>query len=928
MKIVKKVLIIVGITIVAIFLILLVTPILFKDKIFNIAKTELNKMLEAQVDFSDLKLSFIRNFPNAYIGLENLSVIGKGEFDGETIVAFKNFSVTVDMKSVIGMNNIKVKSILLDQAQINAHIAENGKANWDIMKPGEEKKPSEETPPTEAPPVETPTAKAPDDKSAPEKSTPLKVALSKFEIRNAKLSFQDDKNKMKATVDALNFTLQGDMSLDNVDLKLKLNVDGINFLLDGIHMLKNARVGFVSEIGADLKNMAFTIKDNQFNLNEIVLKFAGSVQMPGDIIADMTFATETIDFKNVLQLVPAVFMKGFESIKTTGSFALSGDIKGTYNDKQMPNANISFSINNAMFKYPDLPKSVDNINVKLNAFYDGAKLDNSKLDLDKFHFELAGNPFDAELHVKTPESDLQAMAKFLGKVDFNSLIDIVPLDDITLKGLLECDFSLSGKMSTIEKKQYEDFDAKGMVRLSGLDFKSPDFAQEVKINNLLLNLSPRKVDLADLDIVVGKTDINMNGTLENFIPYVFKGSTVSGTLNLKSNNIDLNEFMGGPKEPTEKKEDSSPMNVIEVPKNIDFAMKLNIGNILFDKLKITNTVGSILVRDGKVQMQNLGMNLLGGSMNLTGEYNTQDIKVPSVNFGMNIKQFDVQSAISSFEILQKILPSAQNYDGKVSATLTLNSILDEHMSPLMNTVASQGQLQTINLRIQNSELFGTLATLLKNEAWRTPTLNNVNVKYEIKDGELTIDPIKMNIAQTALEITGGQGLDMSLKYKVNATVPTSVVGSGATDILSKLPGGVKINEIKLTGLIGGTVTKPVVTLGVADMTASVAGAVKEQLKGEVGKQADAILAEAEKQAQTIRNTAKQAADKVRKEANAAADKLESQAKSPLEKTTAKVAAKKLRDEGNDKAKKIEQDAEKQIKTLMDAARKKADDVKK
>jgi len=924
MKIVKKILIIVGITIFSIFLILLVTPILFKGKILKIAKTELNKMLEAQVDFSDLKLSFIRNFPNAYVGLENLSITGKGEFDGETLVAFKNFSVTVDIKSVINIDNIRVKSILLDHPIINAHIAENGNANWNIMKPGdEEKKPTEETP----------TAKAPDDKSTPKKDSKIKVALNKFEIRNAKLSFQDDKNKMTAKVNDLNYILQGDMALDNVDLQMKLDIVDINFLMGGIHMLTNARVGFASEVTADIKNMTFTLKDNKFNLNEIILKFAGSAQIPGnDINIDMTFATETIDFKNVLQLVPDVYMKGFESIKTSGSFALSGDIKGTYNGKQMPNAKISFSIDNAMFKYPDLPKSVNNINVKLNAFYDGAALDNSTLDLDKFHFEMAGNPFDAELHVKTPESDLQAMAKFLGKVDFNSLVDIVPLDNVTLKGLLECDFSLAGRMSTIEKKQYESFDAKGMIKLSGIDFKSPDFTQAVKINNTQLNLSPRRVELVDFDAVIGKTDINMNGTLENFIPYIFKGTTVNGNLNLKSNNIDLNELMGPPKEhdkkPEERSADSSPMSVIEVPKNIDFAMRINIGNLLFDKLKITNTVGALLVKDGKVQMQNLGMNLLEGSMTLTGEYNTQNIKVPSVNFDMNIKQFDVKSAISSFDILEKILPQPQNYDGKVSATLTLNSILDEHLSPIMNTVASKGQLQTHNLKIQNSELFGTMANLLKNESWREPTLNNVNIKYEIKNGELTIEPIRMNVAQTAFELTGGQNLDMSLKYKINATVPISAVGSGATDILSKIPGNVKINEFKLTGLIGGTATKPVVTLSTADITASIAAAAKEQLKAEVDKQINAIMAEAEKQAQTIRNTAKQAANRVRQEANAAANNLEAAAKNPFEKAAAKIAANKLRDEGNDKARKLEQEAENQIKNLMDAAKKKADDLRK
>jgi vacuolar-type H+-ATPase subunit H len=922
MKILKKILLIAAITIFAIFLILLVTPILFKGKILTIAKTELNKMLEAQVDFSDLKLSFIRNFPNAFVGLENLTVTGKGEFEGETLAAFKSFSVTVDIKSVIKMDNIRVKSILLDQARINAHIAENGNANWNIMKPGkEEEKPSEGSPPAE--------------KKETEKASALKVALNKFEIRGAKLSFQDDKGKMTASVNDLNFFLHGDMSLDNAVLKMKLDIADINFLMGGIRMLTNARAGFVSEVAADLKNMVFFLKDNKFNLNEIILKFAGNVQMPGDIIVDMTFATETIDFKNVLALVPSVFMKGFESIKTTGTFALSGDIKGTYNNKQMPNANVKLTVDNAMFKYPDLPKSVDNINIKVNAFYDGAVFDRTTLDLDKLHFEMAGNPFDAELHVKTPESDLQAAAKFLGKIDFNSIVDIVPLDNITLKGLLECDFALAGRMSTLEKKQFENFDASGMLKLSGLDFKSPDFPQAVKINSTRLNLSPRKVDLAEFDAVIGKSDIALNGTLENFIPYVFKGSTVSGNLNLKSNNIDLNEFMGGSKEkePVEKKqEDSSPMNVIEVPKNIDFAMKINIGSLLFDKLKITDTAGSILVKDGKVQMQNLGMKLLDGSMNLTGEYNTQNIKVPSVDFGLNIKQFDVKSAISSFEILEKILPQPQNYDGKVSANLTLNSVLDEHMSPVMNSLASKGQLQTHNLKIQNSELFATLANLLKNESLRTPTLNNVNIKFEIKDGQVMIEPVRMNIAQAALELSGSQSLDMSLNYKLNASVPASAVGSGATDILSKIPGGVKINEFKLTGLIGGTAAKPVVTLSIADMASSVVSAVKdaviEKVSDEVNKQINAIMAEAEKQAQNLRNAAKQTADRIRQEANNAANKLESEAKNPLQKVAAKTAADALRKEGENNAVKAEQEAERQIKTIMDNANKKANDLRK
>ncbi|MCL1958301.1 MAG: hypothetical protein FWF68_01735, partial [Spirochaetes bacterium] len=607
----------------------------------------------------------------------------------------------------------------------------------------------------------------------------------------------------------------------------------------------------------------------------------------------------------------------------------SGDVKGTYNNEQMPSARVNLTVDNAMFKYPGLPKSVNNINIAVKAFYDGVVLDKTTLDADKIHFEMAGNPFDAELHVKTPISDMQAAAKFSGRIDFNSLPDIVPLDDILLKGLLECDLALAGRMSTLENGQYEDFDAGGTLKLSGFDFKSPDFPKAVKIANTQLNFTPKKVELAAFDAVIGNTDIAMNGMLENFIPFIFKGSTVRGNLNLKSNNIDLNEFMTGEK--PKETADTSPLTVIEVPKNVDFTMNVNIGNILFDKLNITNTIGELLVRDGKLQMKNLAMNLLEGSMMLSGEYNTQDIKVPSINFDMNIKQFDITSALSSFSILEKILPKPQNYAGKVSANLTMNSVLDEHLSAVLDTVASKGLLQTQNVEIRNSELFGAFADLLKNESLRNPILRNLNLKYEIRNGRLIVEPIQMNILQTKLELLGSQGLDMSLNYKINASVPVSVVGPGATALLSKIPGS-NIKEFTITGLMGGMVLSPNVSLNVADTVSNIVKSVvteevKKQVREEVDKQVAAVMAEAERQVENIRNAAKQTADRLRAEARAAADKLENEAKSPIEKIAAKVAADKLRNEGEANAVKIEQEAEKQVAAIMDTARKRVESIR-
>ena len=917
----KKTVKILSISLLVFFLILLATPFLFKGKVLEIAKKELNSMLKAEVNFSGLKLSFIRNFPNAYVALNDLTVVGTGEFEGDTLLSFNKFSVTVDIKSVIKLENIQVKSVLLDRAKIYAHVLPNGQANWDIMKAGEETEVSTE------------------DTS----DFAFKVALQKVEIRKTDITYRDDKGNMLAALNDINGLLRGDMTQDNADLNIKLDVAEVDFWMDGIRYLKKAHAGFVSKIDADLKNMGFTFKDNQFNLNEIALKFAGTVKMPAnDINVDITFASEKTNFKSLLSLIPAIYMQDFKSLKTTGNLTLNGDVKGTYNERMMPSAHLNMTVDNAMFQYPDLPKSVEKVNIAARVFYDGEVFDRTTVDIDRFSFEMAGNPFNAELHVKTPDSDMQVAAVLAGKIDFNSLADIIPLDSVTLKGILECDLALAGRMSTLEKEQYEDFKAEGMLKLNGFDFESPDFPQGVKIAGTQLNFTPKRVELVNFDAIIGNTDIAMNGTLENFIPYVFNDETVRGKLTLKSNNIDLNEFMAGETEkaPT----DTVQLSVIEVPKNIDFTVNANIGRILFDKLTITNTAGILVVRDGKIQMQNLAMNLLEGSMMLNGEYNTQNIQVPAIDLNMDIKQFDITSALSSFSMLEKIMPEPQNYVGKVSAKLTLYSILDEQLNPVLNTVLSKGQLQTQNVEVRNSKLFGTMADLLKNESWRTPAPGNLNIKYEIKNGRLSVEPILMNISQAKLEFAGDQGLDMSLNYKINVAVPVSAVGSGAADLLSKLPGGANIKEFKVTGLIGGSATNPNISLNIADMAGNVVEAVKEQVietitekveevkeqvKEEVNKQIDTIMAEAERQAENIRNTAKQAADILRSEAGTAAERLEKEAelKSAVEKRLAQVAANRLRSEGEANAVKLEQEAEKQSAAILEAAQKRADELR-
>jgi len=923
----KKFLKITGITLLVILFllaILIAAPFIFKDKIITFAKKELNSMLTAEVDFDALKLSFIRSFPDAHVSLEDLTVIGKDHFEGDTLVYLKKFNMTVDVKSIFKMENIEVKSFLLDQAKIHVKVLEDGRANWDIMKPDEEE-----------------TTESTD-------STTFHFALRKVEMINSKVIYQDDDANMLAVLDNVNYRLFGDMTLDNAHLTMDADIDELDFWMDGIRYLKKAKVNFESVVDADLVNMDFKLKDSKINLNEIAMKLEGSVQMPADAIhVDMTFDAEKTEFKHLLSLVPAIYMQDFESVQTKGNVTLNGDVKGTLNDTEMPSVNLNILVDNAMFKYPDLPKSMEKVNIDAKVYFDGVVFDRTTVDVRKFNFEMASNPFAAEFHVKTPDSDMQVAAKLKGIIDFNSLSDVVPLDNMTLKGLLECDLALAGRLSTLENEQYEDFQAEGMLLLSKFDFQSPDFPQGIRIESTRLDFTPRKVDLVSFDAVIGRTDIAMNGSLENFIPFVFKDETVRGTLNLNANMIDLNEFMEDEEESTEE-----AMSIIEVPKNVDFTVKANIETLLFDNLTINNAVGEMYVKDGKIEMKNVAMKMLGGNMVLNGEYNTQDTKKPFIDFAMDVILFDITSSLSSFAILQNLFPEPDNYLGKVSTKLTYHSLLDQSFGPVLNSVVSKGTLNTYNLQLRNSRIFGSMADYLHDEKLRNPSPNNLFVRYEINDGKLSVEPIKMNIAQAKVDLEGSQGLDMSLNYKINAAVPISAIGAGANELLSKIPGISSLKEIKLTGLIGGFVTKPEIRFSIADMAGTVTDALKDQadalkqqatevvtqkvdevktqVSEEINKKVDEIMAGARKQAENIRSTSKQAADKVRSEAESSANRLEREAasKSAIQKAAAKAAADKLRNEGESNARKIEQEGETRANSVINAAQKQADELKK
>ena len=435
---------------------------------------------------------------------------------------------------------------------------------------------------------------------------------------------------MAASLEDLQFNLSGNMNASRTDLDMDLSAGSVDFIMDKIQYLTDAKVNFRAGVDAMLDSMIFVLKDNALTINGIVLNWAGSVAMPDDDIStDLKFNAPETSFKSLLSLIPAFYMKGYEELKASGTFALDGTVKGIYSsaDSTMPDITARLLVSDGVISYPDLPEKITAININGEVKTDGKDMDNTTVDLSRFHFELAGNPFDMTMKLSTPLSDPAVTADVKGKIDLAKLQQAMPLDSISLNGLIDVSLALAGKMSMLENKKYDQFRAEGALVISDMAVEMTDMP-DIKISTATFDFNPAFAELKQLKMTVGeRSDFTASGRLDNYIPYLFSGDTIRGNLSLSSNSLDLNEILDIiPSDTTEN--DTTSLAVIQIPKNIDFIFDAAVKRLVFDKLTGNDVKGKVVVKDGVVTVSEAGMKTLGGTLLVNAVYDTRDTLRP------------------------------------------------------------------------------------------------------------------------------------------------------------------------------------------------------------------------------------------------------------------------------------------------------------
>lgn len=935
----KKILKWTGIAFGVLLLVLISLPFIFKDKIAEMVKQEVNNNVDATVNWESFDLTLISTWPNFTFQLNGLTVDGKGDFEGVRLAGMQKLDLVIDLKSALFGDKYEIKKIGLHKPELHILVLEDGKANYDIAM------------------TDTTAVEEEAEESA------FALTISEYYMKEAHLIYDDRTLAVFTEFKNLNHSGKGDLTQDIVIFKTLTDAESATIAYEGINYLNKAAVNMKFDIEMNMVEWLFKFQENNLRINAANLSFDGWFKMADDFYdMDIAFKTNENTFKSFLSLIPGAYTPDFGNLKTDGTFSLTGFVKGKMDDLNMPAFGVDLNVDNAWFQYPDLPNKVQNITIRAAVDSpEGSDMDKMVVEVSKFHLEWLKNLVDAKLKLTHPMTDPNIVCSIKSFVDLAKLSETFPLGEgENYNGILTSDVNINGRMSALENEDYEKFKAEGNLSLSKMLYQSADLPYDVKIDSLLFRFSPQFLELTSFTGFIGESDMQAKGKIDNYLAYFLREELLKGSFDFTSNKLNLDEMMASTETENSSTDtqDAAPTadesyGVIEVPKNIDFTLNTAIKTLVYDSLPISAIRGVIEAKEGVARLKNVSMNMFGGSLGLNGTYNTQT-SVPKVAFDYDMRDLDIKQSAGYFNTIEKLAPMLQKCTGRFSSSFHMTTDLDGNMEPVYETMNGGGNLKTKSVFIEGLEPLNQLASKLKVDRLAKQTINDVSVDFKFVDGKLVVEPFKFKMGKIDSEVAGSTAFTQEVDYVMAMQVPRSELGAQANAVIGNLTQqaaskGVTVDVsdvIPVTARITGTTTDPKVSVDLAEQGKNVMDDVKEQIKEQVKEKVEEkvkevkedvkakvdeevakIMDEAGKRAEQIRTEGKNAAAKVKEEGYKQAQQLEDAAKNPLEKVAAKKAADKVRKETDEKAQKVEDEANKRAEQVMKEAEQKVDKVR-
>lgn len=795
---------------------LLAVPFFLEARIGTILRNTVNSNINGTFDFAEADLSLIRSFPNAELRLQDLYVINKAPFEGDTLVKSGQLSLTLGLGELFkgAGEPIGIKRLDIDGALLNILVNEEEVANYDIA-----------------------TASESEGKGEPSDSG-FSFDMQSYTISNSEIRYTDRSSGIALRVEEILHRGSGDLSLDTSELETETSAL-LSLDMDSTNYLNRNPVRLNALIGIDLPQNTYTFLKNEALVNQLPLVFDGYVRLFDDYQEiNLRFRTPSSDFKNFLAVIPESYSRNIEGVHTTGNFVVEGDINGKLDDTHIPPFSIKMFSENASFKYPDLPRTVSNIYLDAQVTNTSGLAEDTFVTVNKASFNIDSDRFNLTTTIRELMGNTRVDAHVDGRMNLANLAEAYPVPaDLKLRGLLVADIQTAFDMASVEKRQYGNTRTSGSFALSDFEYASAELANPVKISSMKVALSPETVRLNELAGTTGGTDFKASGTIRNLLGFLFNKEVVEGNFNLSSDTFVLNDFMvaEAPKEAAPAETTPGQEETIKIPSFLDCTIQANANTVRYDNLTLKDVSGTLRIKDETATLSNMTSSIFNGKLALNGSVSTREVQ-PVFNMQLGMDGFRIGETFQALDLFQALAPVANALEGTLNSRMDISGVLSGDFTPVLTSISGDAlaELLGTELNPEKARILNALGSKLNFIKANDFNLGGLKTALSFEKGQVRVKPFTISYKDIAIQVAGGHGFDRSLNYTATLQVPARYLGNEVTGLLASIDSKeLGSLTIPVTATIGGNYSDPTVstdlTSGITSLTAQLVEIQKQKL---------------------------------------------------------------------------------------------------
>jgi AsmA protein len=686
---VKKLLKYFTIIISSILVLMLALPYIFQEKIAATVKESANEMIEGDLDYKNLNLSFFKHFPNLTVSANDVFLSGTEKFKSKPLLQVKEISLGVNLMSLFG-SQIIVQKIFIIDGLIHVQVDKNGQANYNIYV----------------------------SNSVDTSSEAVDIKIAQINLNKIHLIYDDQSIPLLIDADDFNYSGKGDLTSEVFDLNSKITIKEMDLDFDGDQYFIDKKVDADLLTAIDTKSLKFEFKRNDLKINQLPIRFKGLISiLKSGYDIDFIIGTRDAKLKELLSLLPKRFLPWLDNTKVAGNVGMFASLKGRYQveSQTFPNAEFGFKIQKGKLQYKASNSAVEDLELRFSAKMPSLNYDSLHAKLDTLSFHIDKDQFHAEADIKgydkpnifgkvNADLDLAKTQKALGiktvdlkgKLSLNLLVkgiyatnggtdllkSIQQIPNFDLKAKIQDGyFKYSDLPLPIENIQLELISSTKIGTLKGISIDIPKINATARANQLHGKIKVSNAIEPDVDI-----DFNANLVLESLKDMIPLDSfDFKGTLNtaLKMKGIYSTEQKLFPLS-----------NISIVLKNGSILTPYYPQPIKDISVKSHLTATSTSYKDVKVEIEPISFDFEGQKFQLQADLqNLDDIK------------YDIKTngVIELGKIYQLFALKGVDINGKIITDLSLKGLQSDAMNGRYQNLDNKGTVQLEKIAIKLEE---------------------------------------------------------------------------------------------------------------------------------------------------------------------------------------------------------------------------------